>query len=174
MSDKNNMPDFNRVTVKLKKDLVRYASGAGVRFFKARFRDQAWHDRAKEPWAKRKDDFGRAILVGRGYLRDSIRVISKSDDSIKFGTDVRYAKIHNEGGTIQVRITKRSRKFFWFMYSRTGDAKWKGMALTKKTVLIIKIPKRQFIGHSEKLINEIDEWIINHIERDFKKAINDA
>ncbi len=51
---------------------------------------------------KRKDKKrpGRAILMNRGRLRNSIRGTIQGD-TIVFGTDVPYAKIHNEGGTIQ-------------------------------------------------------------------------
>jgi len=56
-------------------------------------------------------------------------------------TSVKYAFIQDKGGLTKPEITPRSRKFFWMMFFKTGDDKWKGMALTKKTVFNIFIPR---------------------------------
>ena len=54
------------------------------------------------------------------------------------------------------------------MYKKTQNEKWKWMALTKKETLTIKIPKRQFIGESETLMNELDKMFIDRIKQYFK------
>jgi hypothetical protein len=42
------------------------------------------------------------------------------------------------------------------------------MAISKKDHLTIKIPKRQFIGHSETLMSNLETWFKNEIEQRFK------
>jgi len=70
---------------------------------------------------------------------------------------VNYAKTHNEGLTVHPRVTEKMRKFAWYKYSQTKkkdpqQAKmWKGIALTKKLRLTIKMPKRQFMGMNPEL-----------------------
>ncbi len=64
------------------------------------------------------------------------------------GTNVPYARIHNEGGVVHPHVTKKMRGFAWKMYYATKQDKWKGLALTKKETLNIRIPRRKFIGNS--------------------------
>ena len=133
-----------------------------------------------ERWARRKyhDDRSRGLLVRTGKLRRSLRAEVTPRRSVRFFTDVPYAAIHNEGGTITV--TRRMKNYFWVQYmtivgSKNGTfapqlrrkkdgtlrndkrnrelsgeaAFYKAMAL-KPVGSKIVIPKRQFIGrHAE-------------------------
>ena len=54
---------------------------------------------------------------------------------------VKYADIQDKGGLTKPEVTARSRKFFWAMFFKTHDDKWKGMALTKKTMFNVFIPR---------------------------------
>ena len=38
------------------------------------------------------------------------------------------------------------RKYFWARYKSTKEPKYKALAITKRTQLTIRIPKRQFAG----------------------------
>ena len=69
-----------------------------------------------ERWARRKynDDRSRGLLVRTGTLRRSLRAEVTKKDSVRFFTDVPYAAIHNEGGTITV--TRKMKKYFWWRY----------------------------------------------------------
>ena len=60
-----------------------------------------------ERWARRKhhDDRSRGLLVRTGTLRRSLRAEVTDCRSVRFFTDVPYARIHNEGGTITVTIS---------------------------------------------------------------------
>ena len=131
---------------------MRAMAAQAVTFSKQRFREQAWADTRTEPWAKRKPgaprEKGRALLIDSGRLRNSIHRISVTNTSALIGTDVPYAKIHNEGGVLHPRVTKKMRGFAWKMYYATKQDKWKGLALTKKNTLNIRIPKRKFMGNS--------------------------
>jgi phage gpG-like protein len=171
MSEVNKVPDFLKMAETLKKDVVRFASVAGVNFFQDSFQNQGFTDQAFEAWEKRANDFdpGRKILVQSGFLMQSIQVFDANEQKITFGSDAEHADIHNNGGTIKITITKKARKYFWFMFKATGVGMWKGLALTKKTSISIKIPKRQFIGESKTLMTELETWAITEIQKRFKQ-----
>lgn len=84
--------------------------GLAVQFFKDRFKRQGWYDTSFEPWARRKrlDSVRkrRAIGTKTGRLKRSIRVHSKTRNSVFIGTDVPYAQRFNEGftGTVNQRV----------------------------------------------------------------------
>ena len=108
--------------------------------------------------------------------------------SVRIANDLPYASVHNWGADIPV--TDRMRRFAWAkFYEAAGrdnkkakskrkkksapDSKlinpeasfWKGMALTKKTV--IKIPQRQFIGDSR----ELNDAIAARLETEIRKIL---
>lgn len=170
----NKIPNFEKLGKKMIDDAVRYSSVHALTFFKDSFQKQGWTDTAFEAWQTRNNDarLGGAILTQSGNLRDSLQILSRTPVRLVFGTHVPYAKIHNEGGTLSIPITEKSRKFFWFMFKSTGQVHWKWMALTKKDRMIVKMPKRQFIGHSDTLMKELHQWWIKHIEKGFKQHIN--
>lgn len=124
-----------------------------------------------DKWKDRKDGSrpGGAVLVGKqsGRLRRSVRNIRQTRNSVLVGSDLPYAAIHNTGGVIRVPVTERSRKFFWAMWFATGEAHWKGMALTKKTTLLVNMPKRQFIGDSKALQKRIIDLIEKQVTKIF-------
>lgn len=171
MSKLNNIPDFEKMNVQLKRDLVRFASVEGVNHFQDSFYNQGFTDVAFEAWEKRKNDIdpGRKILIQSAFLLNSVQVFSASQKRIVFGSDAEYADIHNNGGTLNIRITQRSRRYFWFMFKATGKGMWKALALTSKQSIKVTIPKRQFIGESKTLLDNIDKWILNTIQKRFKQ-----
>lgn len=166
----NEIPDFMALANEMKRDAVSYAAVTGLNFFIDSFQKQGFTDRSFEPWQKRGggDRPGGALLVKSAHLRNSLKVMERSIDKIVFGSNSPYAKIHNEGGIINVNLTPKARRFFWFMYYATNDTKYKWMALTKKDSLMIKIPKRQFIGESQTLMNNLETWLKKEIENRFK------
>lgn len=169
MPNDKNIPDFEKKIRELLADAVTYAEVTGVNFFKERFNEGGWRGSSFEPWPGRKSGAdGRGILLRTAHLRDSIRVLDSSPLQIVFGTSAPYAQIHNEGGTILVNVTDKSRRFFWFMYKATGKESWKWMALTKKNQLAIKIPKRQYIGESAEYMRQLDEWLEKEIDKRFR------
>jgi phage gpG-like protein len=169
------------------KGLPRKIGAQAVLFSKQRFREQAWADNATQPWAKRKRgakrDSGRAILKDSGRLQRSIRIISVTPNSVTIGTDVPYAQAHNEGfrGTQNVPAHTRSRyakvKVGTGSFSvktrkeRTRTTKqavdggdYPVKAFTRK----MNLPKRQFIGNSQVLNNQIKRLITAEINRAMK------
>ncbi len=147
----NETPDFNAMWQTVKRDIVDIAATEAKHFFEDSFENQGFTDTAFEAWPKTHR--GGRILVDTGYLKNSIITFEQSLKRIVIGSDAEYAEIHNNGGTIP--ITPKARKFFWWMYRMTGDTKWKYMALHKGSHFVI--PKRQFIGESQTLMDKLDK-----------------
>lgn len=172
-----DFPDFKREQIALEKvfkHLPTWAGNAALNFFKDSWRRQGFIDQRFERWPKRRNDrngAGRAILISSGSLRRSLR-LSTGDTWFEIGTDIPYAKAHNEGATIEQIVTPRQRRYFWAMHAkarRTGDTAaadtWRAFALSKK--LTIKMPKRQFMGRSRLLERRIGL----HVERAITAAL---
>lgn len=147
---------------RLLKDLPKVAGNTALNFFRDRFREKAWVDRNRQPWPARKRSGRGSLLLVTGELRDSMRVVPGSH-SVEVVSDTRstdspkgYGQIHNEGGTLQVSVTKKMRAYAWYMYKRTGEDMWKGIALTNKKRFTIRIPRRQFMGHSQLLMQRLE------------------
>lgn len=132
------------------------------------------------------------LLSSRDHLFSSIKYVP-GDYRVKVSNDLIYAPAHNWGGTVSPTVTPQMRRFAWAKYyeaagktqkaakgkkkgkkkGATGKNKekneneealrWKGLALTKKKKLQIRIPKRQFIGESQELSNKIAEKTENEI-----------
>lgn len=155
---------------KLVSDLPGDVAGIAMRFFKESFANEGFTDNSFIAWPKRKDAETHKILTRSQALQDSIEVASATKEQVHIsaGKGLPYGNIHNTGGIIKVRVTKKARRFFWYMYKQTEDEKWKWMALTKKEHLQISIPQRQFIGESATLLKNIDEYIIQQIIKRFK------
>ncbi len=139
-----------------------------VNFSKESFNKQGWHDNTFMPWRKRKGNLkkskGRAILVQSGRLRRSIRVTRNTGNTVVVGSDVPYAKIHNEGffGSQSVKAHTRNR----FTKSKVGTGKINPSGSERmKTVSTISgsypvkaftrsmnMRKRKFLGHSQYMM----------------------
>ena len=138
----NEARKIQMAQIRLQKSLNNFVVEMGTdakNHFVKSFRNQGFEDKSIVKWKPRKrleQGRSRAILVKSGDLRRSIRVINKSHRSITLGSDLPYAQIHNDG-----------------LY---GNAYGKYR---------FKMPKRQFIGHSKKLIDQLrmklDKRIVN-------------
>lgn len=148
-----------------------------------------------EAWQRRKSPTrpGGSILIDTGTLRKSIHS-RLTDTSITFYSDVPYAEIHNDGG--EITVTEKMKRFFWHKYmnaagalvfcrKKNGELRkdkgtrqisteaefWKHLALMK-VGSTIKIPRRQFLGHSpevEQSVREIiEENLTEYFNHDFK------
>lgn len=124
------------------------------------------------------------LLSSRKHLMKSTRH-EPSDYKVRIFNDVEYAPIHNDGGMVHPAVTDKMRRYAWQRYfdaigRKQGGTKytrkhrrrrkkmdyasmapnreammWKGLALTKKQKLDIKIPRRRFIGPSAALNKKI-------------------
>lgn len=136
------------------KDLPTIVATTARNFFEDRFTQKGWIDNAGfERW--KPNQASTPILLKSGNLKDSFDY-STGKDWVEVTNFAPYSSIHNEGGILTVRITPKSRKYFWYMYKKTEDPKWKWMAISKEEFMQITINKRQFMGHSDFLIRRLD------------------
>ncbi|MEI6062193.1 MAG: hypothetical protein WCR72_15940 [Bacteroidota bacterium] len=152
--------------------------------FDRNFERKAFFD---QPWPEVSIANKRGSLLMRsGALRRSLRA-QVSNSSIHFSSSMSYARIQNDGGTIQV--TSKMKKYFWAMFyksapkSRSGKSVkvsaeasyWKAMAL-KRVGDKVTIRSRRFIGHHPQVdvavrhviednFKEIDLYIKSHLKR---------
>lgn len=152
--------------------------------FQDNFRKGGYVDASLTPWqvTKRQQSGSRAaganygpLLSGRKMLFGAIKYIP-GDGSVIVRNDLKYAPIHNEGGTVMPTVTPAMRAHAWKMYyAATGKRKgakrkkdtgenpeaqrWKALALTKKKKLKVRIPQRKFLGESKTLDKKIDDCI---------------
>lgn len=176
------------------RDLPVKAGALAVSHFQENFRRGGYRDGSFTPWpvTKRQKLGGKGVdsengplLSGRKILMRSINSVT-SEAKVTVRTDVVYARIHNEGGTISHRVTERMRIFAWRKYFKAAgirktdsrevkrekvekageDAKiWKGLALTKKTSILQPIPRRQFMGDGEEIRGKIREMVKKEIKK---------
>lgn len=124
---------------------------------------EKWKERAR-PNDKRNK--GRALLIKTGRLSRSIRIKSVGKRRIVIGTDVVYAKIHNEGGEIATRARSELRPRRRTSTGRfAGGFESAGRGATFKAGKI-KIPKRQFMGEDNRLLRKkINAFFITKIKQ---------
>jgi len=142
--------------------------------FTESFENQGFTDTAFTPWIPRKQETdrskGKKILQDATILMGSIHTIYIDKKTITIGTDIPYAKIHNEGGTINANIpvSKKMKKYFWYKFYATGNPKFKAAALSKQVIVNTEMPQRQFIGNSQILNNNIIKVFNLQIDKFFK------
>ena len=166
--------------------------------FQDNFRQGGFVDNGLHPWpATQRQRSGSSaasanyspLLSRRNHLFNSIKYIP-ADYRVRILNEVPYAAIHNEGGETHPKVTPAMRAHAWKMFYKsigkktspkgqkknrhrdggiTPEAlKWKHLALTKKSKLDIKIPRRQFIGESK----ELNERVRKTIETEIKNILN--
>lgn len=117
-----------------------------------RFKTETGPDGKKWPRSLRARAEGGQTLSDTRRLRNSVTSRARPD-RVEVGTNVKYARIHQLGGTIRAKRAKALR-------FQIGD-RW----AVKKAV---KIPARPFIGISEKDNEAINEIIRERIEEALK------
>jgi phage gpG-like protein len=100
---------------------------------------------------------GGAILIDTTFLRKSLTVLDESNDTIMFGTHVPYASIHNNGERMRVVQNVRA-------HSRVRKGK-KQQVKAHARKMDIKVPPRQFIGHSGQMMDNLDSWFLKEVEK---------
>jgi phage gpG-like protein len=164
---------------KVKQVVPKVVAETATEYYKERFRTKEWDSK---PWPPTKRFVKRgSLMVRTSSLANSIRpsLVTHTKVRISAGNSkVPYAKVHNEGGKVHPRVTAKMRKWAWANYykeaklgSENTYTSWspskshtinfyKGLALTKKNKLDIKIPRRQFMGHSQRLNAKIQQRIM--------------
>lgn len=164
MKNRINPPDFLAIAKKLKIDQRSKARVFCLQWFDDSFQDQGFTDVGFTPWQRRKQPDkrnGAAILVDTTFLRKSLGVLAETDTSMEFGTHVPYAGLHNNGE--RMRATQLVRA-----HHRTRKGKREQV---KEHIRLIdtKYPKRQFIGESKQMMDELNSWLCAEIVKRFKE-----
>ena len=161
--------------------------------FQENFRKGGFQDGGLQKWpVTRRQLLGKGADSKRGPLLSSRKVLyssigyTPSRGSVTIFSNIVYAGIHNEGGTVVTHpsVTDKMRRYAWARYYAAGGGKkgkgaaaasddaemWKRLALTKKKTLTVKatIPKRQFMGDSKELVTAVTTII----EAEVSKLIN--
>ena len=134
---------------RVKKTLPTILGNMALNHFIKSFDDSGFTDYTLNKWRPRKRQGrgkkgrvksvgSRALLVKSGRLKRSIKLKNKTFSLIKISSSLPYSEIHNEG--------------------------LMGKAWGKHS---FKMPKRQFIGDSEKLRKQI----LNEIEKTFNSIL---
>jgi phage gpG-like protein len=193
--NKFNLKGAEKKARKALENAVVEIGNTAKNFFVENFRKQGFDDKPVEKWEARKkktyrtksgkvvDDTTRAILVKTGDLRRSIiRVPNRSALNVKIQTDLPYAKIHNDGGTInregfkglmyyrEVATNLATRK------TQKRFARTTGMKSRRAThameinvgAYTINMPKRQFMGDSYNLNEQVKKVIVKRLDKIFK------
>ena len=160
--------------------LQRMTNEAGViavNFSKDRFRFKNWIDKTAEKWQARKRPDRGSLLLRTGRLKRSIRKIASGDYYVVVGTDVPYAQLHNEGGTVSkvVQVKAHTRKVVIRQRKVSRKGKVSSKVIGSKMVNVRAqnrkmnrtMPKRQFLGESELLMRRIEM----HLNRELNKEL---
>ena len=157
----------------LRREIPVIAGRMAQDHFQNNFRLGGFVNGGLHPWPKAK----RLSSGGTG---------AASNYRVKISNDVVYAPIHNWGDTVHPAVTDKMRKWAWRQFYKSAGIRknaskktrasrlkeaaanpqaqmWKGLALTRKKKLSIRIPQRQFIGESEELNEKIEKKITEKI-----------
>lgn len=165
-----------------RKTFPRKAGKVAVDHFRDNFRQGGFVNNGLQKWktpkrmSKRVSTQYKTLLSGRNNLYESIRSDPPEDGRVVISTDVEYAAIHNYGGEITHPISRKQRvKAMETHIRKTGtnhrekNSMWKGLALTPKTKYVIKMPQRQFIGHSKELDTALHDMAVRDIKYIFNQ-----
>lgn len=152
-----------------------------LRFIDGNFRAQGWQGATFKPWQpiKRK---GGTILIKTGRLRRGVNYTTNGRGEVLFYNNVKYARIHNEGGDINATVNIRGftrRRFMVdevskpgarkpkFEKTETGKHEVKGHTRVMKTTM----PQRQFMPYEGHGSPVLDGSIKRDLEREFKRIL---
>ena len=155
------------------KEMVTIMGVEAINHYKKSFADQGFTDDGFVAWRKRKDrkdtykrgerslNVGRAVLTKTGRLRRSLRKQRFGQYGVMIYTNVPYSEIHNEGGVINRKASERVVHFKGDLFDistrqavRGRFARKRNADFAQKLVVgeySIRMPKRQFVGYSERL-----------------------
>ena len=149
-------PNYLRKLNELQKLYRKFPDMAGItaeRFSKDRFVRKNWLDETAEQWKPRKKKAPGSLMVGKGSgrLKRSIRRTKVTRNSVTIATDVPYAQIHNEGGTINKTVTVKA-------HSRKRKGRSENVKSHRRK-MNTTLPKRQFIGESKMLLYRVERLL---------------
>jgi len=158
----------------VKGEIVDGIGQIAVTEFSLNFRKQGFNGNS---WKPKKKPNGKRILVGRGVLNRSIHVTNKTSESVTVGSNVEYAYIHNNGGTINIKPSKRlisfrNRENDWDRKNKKYKQGVRFSTFKRAThvrgvnvgAYKVNIPQRQFMGDMPSLTKKITAFIKRKFE----------
>jgi phage gpG-like protein len=135
---------------------VRFGAAA-IEHVKDNFRSGGFMDESLDKWPARKNDKdpGRGLLIGKGtaHLSRDVRVLETNNLSVKVGTTLPYASVHNEGFKGDVK-------------QNVGSFTRQGKTVRAFSRLIHQnIPQRKFLGASRSLFNKCKAILIEELKK---------
>lgn len=149
---------------RIKKIVPNVVAETATEFFKERFRTKEWDG---SPWAPAKRMVKKgSLMVQSSKLVNSIRPSLVTSERVRISAGnakVPYAQIHNEGGEIMhpggtAYLPTKDKRFTW-----VSNRKAAGKNLPRTRPHRIKIPRRKFMGHSDRLNRRIYDRIVDII-----------
>lgn len=194
MAQKNPVPNFRQMANELRKNASRYAASESVKFFKESFVKGGFTDASFQQWQQTNNPLaGKRTMYKSGDLMRSVKKQTATLERVVVIADSEYAEIHNSGGTITV--TAQMKKYFWAKYYEFSNGKVYNVRtrrerntkrnrslsakaeFCKRMALMpvgakIKIPKHQFMGNSQTMMRNFDEWFGNIIKTKVEPQFN--
>lgn len=173
-----NPLQFERLVRQKAQELQKYAQlefpteagNTALRFINGNFRAQGWQGAAFKPWKANKRK-GR-VLVKKGHLRNaSYYVLAPGIATIR--NTQPYAQIHNQGGTINKRVTVRA--FTKKAYTRKKSTGRGRVAVQSHSVathsrqMNLSLPQRQFAPTNSSPSSVLNKAVERGVVRAFKK-----
>lgn len=170
-----NFKDLIRICDNLNRAITRIphkAASLAVNFSKERFRKKNWLDDSEHPWKKTKKRKG-STLIKSGRLKRSIRQVHIGADYAIIGTDVPYARAHNDGGTFTGTETVRTHDVKAHKRKAHTRAGKRVKAGTVRAYVVKShkhrfkrtFTQRRFIGQSQHLTNQLTNMIQSEIQK---------
>jgi phage gpG-like protein len=173
-----NSFDISNLENNIRSAVLRLPALAGnevVNFALDNFKQQGFLGNSFQRWPQRKvvgkKNKGKAILIQTGRLKRSIRIIRMDANTVVIGSDVPYAKVHNDGfrGTVNVKSYSRNQyknsKVATDSFTKTGKLRMKTVQSISGTVTVrehtmkMNIPKRTFLADSPYLQQRVSRII---------------
>ncbi len=136
-------------------------------------------ERAREQAGMTLQDTGQlaasiaVTVAGSGSLSindaggELFRISNNGEFDVELGSNKPYAPIHQYGGDVDIPVTEKSRKFFWYKFYKTKNPKWKAMALTNKSSFKFVMKRRPFFTINdddfESIADEFAAWMTEEL-----------
>lgn len=145
---------------KLHKQFPQLAAVTAVNFSKERFVKKNWLGTNYKKWEPKKQNSKGSLMVKSGRLKRSIRKLKVTRNSVTIGTDVPYAEIHNEGGTISKTTTVKQ-------HTRKRKGRVESVRSHSRTTNTT-MPQRRFIGAPPALTKRIERMLTKKLTEALK------
>lgn len=147
------MAKLRKLADNLANKAPKVVAAVAERHSKDAFRLQGWTDAAFRAWPRTKSGKPGRILKRTGLLMNSVRIESATLQRIRItagGPHVPYARIHNEGGTIEgnVQVRAHKRKAHAARTRRGNTLRREAQVQAHNRRMLVYMAKRKFLGRS--------------------------